>query len=100
MKCVFTGNETNNKTKNVPVSREGRQVLRELQTAMAEVRFDEYINTINSLNETRVAKGELPLPTGNVTAERFTPSIKEVIAEKVRQNGLTSEASVQSPKRF
>ncbi len=91
MKCVFTGNETKDKTKNIAVSREGRELLRQMQTAMAEARQTDYNEMITEVNEKATQKasekGEVAfqIPTEE-DVTKFTPSISQVLTEQVRQN--------------
>jgi len=85
MKCIFTGQETKNKTRNLPVSREGRKVMRERQLIMAEAKLEEHHKFIESLNE----KGQFSDPLiAQTTVKDFMPSITEVLQEQVRQNNL------------
>lgn len=98
MNCVFTNQETKMLTKNIPVSREGRELLQQMRVAMAESRMEQYNKMMTEVNEKAVQeasqKGEIafefPLQTD---LSKFTPSVSEVIAEKIRQNKL-SEATI------
>lgn len=100
-KCIFTGEETLTKTKGYPVSRDGREVLREKQQLMAEVRLEEFKKMIEETNEKIVEKtneqnaesGDVGVPnllTPNYDIKDFMPSVKEVLVEQERQNKLNT----------
>lgn len=101
MKCIFTGEQTLNKTRNQPVSREGRIVLRERQQVMAEARLEQHQEMISELNERLSAQAKengtvhVPLEAQS-DANTFLPSIAEVIAEQVRQNETELAEEIQS----
>ena len=90
--CIFTGEPTNMLTKGkYPVSRAGREVLRERQQIMAEVKMEEHNKFLAEVNEvmskSAAEKGEIhveiPLSTD---VSKYLPSVREVILEQVKQN--------------
>ena len=96
MKCIFTQQETQNKTHNFPVSREGRTLDQEKRIVMAEARLEQHKKLITEMNEKREEmmkeSGEVFIPLkAETTIDKFIPSIKEVCREQVRQNNLPVE---------
>ena len=97
-KCIFTGEPTNMLTKGrFPCSREGRTILRERQQIMAEVAMEEYNKMLTELNE-KLSERAKEQGTVHVDLElktdlkEFTPSVREVIAEQVKQNKQSEES--------
>lgn len=92
-KCIFTGEETLNKTKNIPVSREGREVLKQRQEEMTQARYEEHKKFVDEVNEARLKRynedgtGDIPTPFPYETdLSKFRVSISEVLTEQLRQN--------------
>jgi len=69
MKCIVTGKETNDKTKNIPLSKDGRKILDEILVAHNDKIFEVYKEKSNEAN------GGLDLD--EKTLRHFAPSINK-----------------------
>ena len=85
-KCVVTGNETSSLTNNVPLSREGRDVLTKVTDAHNEKVFEYFKEESNKANN--------GVDLDEKTLRHFAPSINKrkalnLIAEKERDIMVT-----------